>query len=100
MSPHWGSTALAVALIHLADGRFGYDVADHCDVEPIFGTLADFGALIARAHALGLRVIIDQVYAHSSDQHTGSSWRAVAEVGDISDWHFAPYAACIVERLR
>ena len=48
---------------------FGYDVADYCDVDPIFGTLADFDALIARAHELGLRVIIDQVYAHSSDQH-------------------------------
>jgi alpha-glucosidase len=48
---------------------FGYDVADYCDVDPIFGTLADFDALIARAHALGLQVIIDQVYAHTSDQH-------------------------------
>ena len=48
---------------------FGYDVADYCDVDPIFGTLADFDALIARAHALGLKVIIDQVYSHTSDQH-------------------------------
>jgi len=38
---------------------FGYDVADYCDVDPIFGTLADFDALIARAHALGLKVLID-----------------------------------------
>ncbi len=48
---------------------FGYDVADYCDVDPLFGTLADFDALLARAHALGLRVIIDQVYSHSSDRH-------------------------------
>ena len=48
---------------------FGYDVADYCNVDPIFGTLADFDALVARAHAMGLKVIIDQVYAHSSDQH-------------------------------
>ncbi|MDQ0251956.1 alpha-glucosidase [Sphingomonas kyeonggiensis] len=48
---------------------FGYDVADYRDVDPIFGTLADFDALIARAHALGLRVLIDQVWAHTSDQH-------------------------------
>ena len=48
---------------------FGYDVADYCDVDPIFGTLADFDALVARAHALGLRVIIDQVWSHTSDQH-------------------------------
>jgi alpha-glucosidase len=48
---------------------FGYDVADYCDVDPLFGTLADFDALLARAHSLGLRMIIDQVYSHSSDKH-------------------------------
>jgi len=48
---------------------FGYDVADYRDVDPIFGTLADFDALLARAHQLGLKVIIDQVWAHTSDQH-------------------------------
>ncbi|WP_017671955.1 alpha-amylase family glycosyl hydrolase [Blastomonas sp. AAP53] len=48
---------------------FGYDVADYCNVDPIFGTLADFDALVARAHALGLRVLIDQVYSHTSDEH-------------------------------
>ncbi len=48
---------------------FGYDVADFEDVDPIFGTLADFDRLIARAHQLGLKVIIDQVYSHASDQH-------------------------------
>ena len=48
---------------------FGYDVADYRDVDPIFGTLADFDALIARAHALGLKIIIDQVYSHTSEEH-------------------------------
>lgn len=48
---------------------FGYDISDYRDVDPVFGTLADFDALVARAHALGLKVLIDQVYAHSSDQH-------------------------------
>ncbi len=48
---------------------FGYDIADYCDVDLIFGTLADFDALIARAHQLGLKVTIDQVFAHTSDQH-------------------------------
>ena len=42
---------------------------DYTDVDPVFGTLADFDALIARAHELGLKVIIDQVLSHTSDQH-------------------------------
>jgi len=48
---------------------FGYDVADPRDVDPLFGTLADFDELLARAHAAGLRVIIDQVISHTSVQH-------------------------------
>ncbi|MFC5789403.1 glycoside hydrolase family 13 protein [Agromyces tardus] len=47
----------------------GYDVADYCDVDPLFGTLDDFDAMLAEAHRLGLRVIIDLVPNHSSDQH-------------------------------
>ena len=39
----------------------GYDVADYCDVDPLFGTLADFDALRGRAHELGLKVIVDLV---------------------------------------
>ena len=48
---------------------FGYDVADYCDVDPIFGTLADFDALLEKAHRLDLRIIIDLVFSHTSDQH-------------------------------
>lgn len=48
---------------------FGYDVADYCDVDPIFGTLADFDRLLADAHNRGLRVLIDWVPNHTSDQH-------------------------------
>ncbi|OYX45644.1 MAG: alpha-glucosidase [Rhodobacterales bacterium 32-67-9] len=48
---------------------YGYDVADYRDVDPMFGTLADFDALVVRAHDLGLRVMIDLVLSHSSDQH-------------------------------
>src|SRR6187200_2560318 len=47
----------------------GYDVSDHCDVDPLFGRLADFDRLLARAHDLGLRVIIDLVPNHTSSGH-------------------------------
>ena len=47
----------------------GYDVADYCDVDPLFGTLADFDEMLARAHGHGIRVIVDLVPNHSSDQH-------------------------------
>jgi alpha-glucosidase len=48
---------------------FGYDIADHTDVDPLFGSLADADALIARAHELGLRVLLDFVPNHTSDRH-------------------------------
>jgi alpha-glucosidase len=48
---------------------FGYDVSDYRAVDPVFGSLADFDRLLGRAHALGLKVVIDQVYAHTSDAH-------------------------------
>lgn len=48
---------------------FGYDVADYCDVDPLFGTLADFDELVSQAHALGLKIMIDQVLSHTSDAH-------------------------------
>ncbi|MEJ3652093.1 glycoside hydrolase family 13 protein [Actinomycetes bacterium KLBMP 9759] len=47
----------------------GYDVADYRDIDPVFGTLADADALVAEAHRLGLRVIVDLVPNHTSDQH-------------------------------
>jgi alpha-glucosidase len=66
---------------------FGYDVADYCDVDPIFGTLADFDALVARAHALGLKVVIDQVYSHSSDRHPWFDESRSDPAGPKADWY-------------
>ncbi|GAA1977719.1 glycoside hydrolase family 13 protein [Microbacterium pumilum] len=47
----------------------GYDVSDYCDVDPLFGTLSDFDLMLDAAHARGIRVIVDLVPNHSSDQH-------------------------------
>ena len=66
---------------------FGYDVADYCGVDPIFGTLADFDALVDRAHALGLKLIVDQVYSHSSDQHRWFQQSRSGRDGPLADWY-------------
>nr|BFF09502.1 hypothetical protein GCM10025699_08050 [Microbacterium flavescens] len=47
----------------------GYDVSDYCDVDPLFGTLGDFDDMLEAAHARGIRLIVDLVPNHSSDQH-------------------------------
>ncbi len=66
---------------------FGYDVADYCDVDPIFGTLADFDRMVARAHELGLKVTIDQVYAHTSDQHPWFAESRQSKDNPRADWY-------------
>ena len=59
----------------------GYDVSDYCDVDPQFGTLADFDAMLARAHELGIRVIVDLVPNHSSSRHRWFREALAAEPG-------------------
>ena len=59
---------------------FGYDVADYCDVDPIFGTLADFDVLVAKAHQLGLQGADRSGVSHTSDQH---AWFAESRANRI-----------------
>jgi alpha-glucosidase len=66
---------------------FGYDVADYCDVDPIFGTLPDFDALVAKAHALGLKILIDQVYSHTSDLHGWFAESRANRDNAKADWY-------------
>ena len=66
---------------------FGYDVADYCDVDPLFGTLDDFDAMVAKAHAFGLKVLIDQVYSHTSDEHPWFAESRSSRENPKADWY-------------
>lgn len=65
----------------------GYDVSDYTDIDPLFGNLADFDALIVRAHELGLKVIIDQVLSHSSDKHEWFTESRQNRDNPKADWY-------------
>ncbi|BDS49537.1 glycoside hydrolase family 13 protein [Rhodoluna sp. KAS3] len=68
----------------------GYDVSDYCDVDPLFGTLADFDDMLTRAHDLGLRVLVDLVPNHTSDQHRWFQAALASEEGspERAFYHF------------
>ncbi|QPC89460.1 alpha-glucosidase family protein [Mesorhizobium sp. INR15] len=66
---------------------FGYDVSDYCDVDPMFGTLADFDALTAEAHRLGLKVMIDEVLSHTADIHPWFKESRSSRNNAKADWY-------------
>ena len=66
---------------------FGYDIANHCDVDPLFGTLEDFDRLLEKAHALGLKVMIDQVLSHTSVEHAWFRESRESRNNPKADWY-------------
>lgn len=66
---------------------FGYDVSNYRQVDPIFGTLDDFKILLSEAHRLGIKVIIDQVLSHSSDQHPWFTESRQNRTNPKADWY-------------
>jgi alpha-glucosidase len=66
---------------------FGYDVSDYCDVDPMFGTLADFDGVVDTAHRFGIRVLIDLVLSHTSDQHPWFQQSVQDRTNPKADWY-------------
>jgi alpha-glucosidase len=66
---------------------FGYDVSDYCAIDPMFGTMADFDEMVAEAHRLGLKVMIDQVISHSSDRHPWFRESRSSRDNPKADWY-------------
>ncbi len=65
---------------------FGYDIADFREVDPLFGTLEDFDCILAKAHALGLKVMIDQVLSHCSMEHAWFKQSRASRDNARADW--------------
>ena len=66
---------------------FGYDIADYRDVDPLFGTLVDFERLLAKAHGLGIKVMIDQVLSHTSIEHEWFQESRQSRDNPKADWY-------------
>jgi alpha-glucosidase len=82
-----GVDAIWLSPIHPSPNRdWGYDVSDYEGIQPDYGTLEDFAALLQAAHARGLKIILDEVLCHTSDEH---AWFAASRDGDASkaDWY-------------
>lgn len=66
---------------------FGYDISDYCNVDPVFGALTDFDALVEAAHSRGLKIIIDQVYSHTADKHAWFQESRRDKNNPKADWY-------------
>lgn len=66
---------------------YGYDVADYCDVDPLFGTIEDFKTMLDKAHKLGIKIVIDMVLSHSSDQHPWFQESRQSRNNSKADWY-------------
>ncbi|MBC2835563.1 alpha-amylase family glycosyl hydrolase [Paragemmobacter straminiformis] len=66
---------------------FGYDVSDYCDIDPMFGTLADFDRVVKTAHDLGLKVMIDLVLSHTADVHPWFAESRKNKTNPKADWY-------------
>jgi alpha-glucosidase len=69
------------------DVDFGYDVSDYCAIDPRYGTLADFDRLVSAAHARGIRIVLDLVLNHTSDQHPWFQQSRQSRDNPYRDWY-------------
>src|SRR6266498_5579174 len=66
---------------------FGYDISDYCDVDPQFGTLADFDRLVNEAHRRNVKIVTDLVLNHTSDEHEWFRMSRSARASPKRDWY-------------
>lgn len=65
----------------------GYDISDYCDIDPAYGTLADFDRLLQEAHQRGIRILLDLVLNHTSDQHSWFQQSRSSKDNPYRDWY-------------